>query len=82
MKLKCVTINFIGYDKNKVEYNLTKTVGIKTSGSTILDTQIYNAIEESIKGTSIVSWEIKRGFMGHPIWEDICNVPVMDTCDY
>jgi len=80
---KLVTINFIGYDKLNIKYNLSKTMEVELYKGFAWDNDIHKAIQKSIKGTSIVKYEIKRdNFMGAPIWEDICDIPVVNSIDY
>ena len=65
---KLVTINFIGYDKLNIKYNLSKTMEVELYKGFVWDNDIHKAIQKSIKGTSIVKYEIKRdNFIGATI---------------
>lgn len=81
--LKPVTVKFFGYDENNVKYDLTKTFYLdKGRYNSVSDNQIFSAISESLKGTNIIKWGVKRGFMGDPCWDEICDVRVWDSVDY
>jgi hypothetical protein len=81
--LKPVTVKFFGYDENNVKYDLTKTFYLeKNTRNAYFDSQIFSAIQNSLKGTNIIKWGVKRGFMGDPCWNEICDATVWDTVDY